>query len=188
MITLLERFVVSMERIAARFGADGEDAPLPTHPVQAPQRDLHEAMERYERDLPMTAEQVALLLDISERTVRRMLSPAGRSNMGGTGWYSRKQVEAIWRASENSKKRDFVAPHPTGKHIPSSSEALPKDGSLKPLSKVREGSARFSAAEIEKRLRDKPSRSSKSSGGESRSRKPSRLKLIRPPSSESEPT
>lgn len=62
------------------------------HPV------LVEAMERFERDLPLTTEHVARLLDVSERTVRRIVPIAARSKPGGTIWYSRREVEAVWRA------------------------------------------------------------------------------------------
>jgi hypothetical protein len=48
------------------------------------ERELREAFERYERDLPMTAVHVAKLLAISERSVRRMVRAAGQSRPGGT--------------------------------------------------------------------------------------------------------
>lgn len=60
-------------------------------------RELREAFERYERDLPMTVVHVAKLLAISERSVRRIVRVAGRSKPGGTRWYSRVEVEAVWR-------------------------------------------------------------------------------------------
>jgi hypothetical protein len=67
---------------------------------------LVEAMERFERDLPLTTEHVARLLDVSERTVRRIVPIAARSEPGGTVWYSRREVEAVWlaRVSSNTKR------------------------------------------------------------------------------------
>ena len=107
---------------------------LQTQPA-SPNAQLHpvlvEAMERFERDLPLTTEHVARLLDVSERTVRRIVPIAARSKPGGTIWYSRHEVEAVWlaRASSNAKRgskprrelakraRSSVAPHAADKLV-----------------------------------------------------------------------
>lgn len=98
------------------------------HPV------LVEAMERFERDLPLTTEHVARLLDVSERTVRRIVPIAARSKPGGTIWYSRREVEAVWlaRASRNakhgSKPRRGLATRPRSPTVaPRAAEELGSD-------------------------------------------------------------
>ncbi|MGB5376046.1 MAG: hypothetical protein WBN15_19860, partial [Polyangiales bacterium] len=70
-------------------------ATLPVDPAFA------EAAERYRRDLPLSKSQVALLLMMSERTVERRFKRAGRTARGGIVWYSREEVDAIWRNSDD---------------------------------------------------------------------------------------
>lgn len=87
----------------------------PSLAVAGPQRNeeidsgLAEAMERYERDLPLSKEHVARLLMVSARTVERQLTATGRTARGGIVWYSREEVDAIWRRNSDRRKEGIAS-------------------------------------------------------------------------------
>ena len=117
------------------------------HPV------LVEAMERFERDLPLTTAHVARLLDVSERTVRRIVPIAARSKPGGTIWYSRLEVEAVWRARASSNAKRGSRPRRGLATRPRSSIA-PRE-----VDKVASDDPNISAVEerLRRGLQEKPS-------------------------------
>jgi hypothetical protein len=138
-------------------------------------------MERFERDLPLTTKHVARLLDISERTVKRTIPVVARSKPGGTVWYSRAEVEALWqvRADGDGGKRDTGSPRRQGGRSRSSIAASAVGSSTSSLPTSSEP-ASHSVDAVEKRLRGAASiTSSDSSGG--------RLLPIRPRSPGSPP-
>jgi hypothetical protein len=116
--------------------------------------DLTEAMERFERDLPLTTGQVARLLDVSERTVKRLVRPAGRSKRGGMVWYSRQEVDAIWRApASGGEKRGTGSRHQPGGRSRSSTAASAA-GSLTSSCPDKVGFDNPLVSAVEKRLRE----------------------------------
>jgi len=115
--------------------------------------ELHEAMERFERDLPLTTRHVARLLDISERTVKRTIPGVARSKPGGTVWYSRGEVEALWQvqAGGGGGRRDTGSPRRRGGRSRSSIAASAVGSSTSNLLAISE-SASHSVDAVEKRL------------------------------------
>jgi hypothetical protein len=138
-------------------------------------------MERFERDLPLTTRHVARLLDISERTVKRTIPGVARSKPpGGTVWYSRGEVEALWQVQAGGGgRRDTGSPRRRGGRSRSSIAASAVGSSTSSLL-ARSESESHSVDAVEKRLRgDASITSSASSGG--------RLLPIRPRSPGSPP-
>ena len=133
---------------------------------------LVEAMERYKRDLPLLKGHVALLLGVSERTIQRRVKPTGRFSRGGTAWYSRQDIEEIWRGTTNKKSEDTDSLPRKGRSSRSPTGGRGAGRSKSP-SRTGRGSERPSVEEVEKRLRGERSPKSASSSV-------SRLRLVRP--------
>lgn len=123
--------------------------------VAAPADPAREAFERFERGLPMTISQVAIVLQVSERTVRRRLAPAELD--GGAHRYSRAEVEALWRSAGNARSGGIATQRRAGSGSRSSTAGR-AGGSSTPPSQDTDGSGRGSVEAVEKRLRAKQKR------------------------------
>jgi len=123
---------------------------------------LAEAMERYERDLPLSKSHVAQILMVSERTVERLFTGSGRTARGGVVWYAREDVEAKWRKSTD-QRRDGIATRPRRGGSSHSSIGAVGGSSSTFKSPGTEESVRPLREKVEKMLGGRRSRSSKAS-------------------------
>jgi hypothetical protein len=115
---------------------------------------LLEVMERFERDLPLTTSQVARLLDVSERTVRRIVRPSARSKPGGTVWYSKAEVDAVWRVRAGGNERSDSGSRRGRARSSRSSTAVSAGGSSTSSPQANPECDSLSVSAVEKRLRD----------------------------------
>lgn len=126
---------------------------------------LAEAMERYERDLPLSKAHVARLLMVSERTVERQLNGTGRTTRRGIVWYARKEVDAIWRKGIEKGKEGIASRRRRGGSSRSSIGEVAASSSMFRSPATAE-SGRPLVERVEKMLGVAPLRSSEASSEE----------------------